>query len=408
MKLIIAGGGIAAITAAREVRAAGGDFEIDIYTDEPYRFYMRPRLIGFLSGEVAEEDLFVYSPEWYEDKGIRLHLSTGVKDLDTSGQRVRLESGDQISYDRLLLATGSHPFRPPLEGMEREGVFTVRSLDDARAIRDYAQGLVSEGRKEAVLIGGGLMGLECANALATLGLEVTVLQGGPWLLNKQVDAEGADILEKHLAELGVRCLSNVRLESVLGVDAVSGVRLEDGREFGAHLVLCAAGVRANLDLPRAAGLAVGRGVLVDDQMRTSAEGVYAAGDVAEYDGEAWQIIPAAVNQARVAAANIVEPGSMKYGGTVPSTTLKVVGVDLTSIGVIDGEANGLEELRRADPDSGAYEKLVLDDGRIVGAILLGSKERVPTVTRLIKEGTDVSGNEDRLLDEEFDLRSLLH
>jgi nitrite reductase (NADH) large subunit len=407
LRLIIVGGGIAAITAARGVRGAAPDIEIDIYTDEPYRFYRRPSLIEFLADKVDQEELFVYSPEWYANKGINLHLSSAVVGLDTRGQTIHLETGEETTYDRLLLATGSHPFRPPLEGLDKEGVFTIRSLDDARAIKSYAQENVSKGRTEAIVLGGGLMGLECANALATLGLEVTVLQGGPWLLNRQVDPQGADVLEEHLSHLGVRCLSNVRLESVLGADRVSGVRLQDGREFKAHLVLCAAGVRANLELARAGGLKTGRGVLVDSEMCTSAEHVYAAGDVAEYYGEAWQIIPAAVNQARVAAANIVEPGSVKYQGTVPSTTLKVVGVDLTSIGVIDGGTEGLEEFRRADHESFIYEKLVVEDGRVVGAVLLGSKEKVPAVTRLIREGTDVSESKHRLLEEGFELLSLL-
>ncbi len=407
MKLVIAGGGVAALTAARAVRDASPDARIDIYTDEPHRFYLRPRLIQFLSGELDQEGLYVYSPQWYQDQGIDLHLSTPVVGLDTASQMIALESGEEISYDRLLLATGSHSLRPPLEGMEEEGVFTLRSLLDAVAIKTYAQHCVSEGRREAVVIGGGLMGLECANALASLGLEVTVLQGGPWLLNRQVDAQGADVLLEHLARLGIRCLSNVRLEAILGKDGVSGVRLVDGREFQAHLILCAAGVRPNTDLAEAAGLEVGGGVLVDSEMRTSAEHVYAAGDVAEYNGEAWCIIPAAVNQARVAAANMVSPASMTYQGTVPSTTLKVAGVDLTSMGVISPTDQGFEELRRADPAAGVYQKLVLQDGRIVGAILLGARERVAAVSRLIKEGTDVSPYADRLLDDRFDLGEAL-
>jgi nitrite reductase (NADH) large subunit len=407
MKLVIAGGGIAAITAARAVRDAGPEAQIDIYTDEPHRFYLRPRLMAFLAGELEQDDLYVYSPQWYRDKGIELHLSTPVVGLDPVGRRVALEGGEEISYDRLLLAMGSHAFRPPLEGMEGEGVFTLRSLADAVAIKTYALQCLSDGREEAVVVGGGLMGLECASALASLCLKVTVLQGGPWLLNRQVDAEGAAVLEGYLGRLGIRCLSGVTSEAIVSRNGAAGVRLAGGQMVKGFLVLCTAGVRANTDLAKAAGLSVRRGILVDSQMRTSAERVYAAGDVAQYDGEAWQIIPAAVNQARVAAANIVDPGSMAYSGTVPSTTLKVVGVNLTSMGIIDGRAEHLQELRKADPERGIYEKLVLRDGRIVGAILLGSKERVPAITKLIKEGTDVSPYTGRLLDDQFDLAEAL-
>jgi nitrite reductase (NADH) large subunit len=407
MKVVIAGGGIAALTAARAVRDASPDAKIDIFTDEPHRFYLRPRLIQFLAGELEQEDLFVYSPQWYQDKGIELHLSTPVVRLDTAGRIVTLEGGEDISYDRLLLAMGSHSFRPPLEGIDEKGVLTLRSIADAVAIKTYAQECLSEGRREAVVIGGGLMGLECASALAALGLEVTVLQGGPWLLNRQIDAQGAAVLEGHLGRLGIRCLSGVIPEAILSRNGAAGVRLDGGRIVKGFLILCTAGVRANTDLAKAAGLSLGRGILVDSEMRTSADRVYAAGDVAEYDGEAWCIIPAAVNQARVAAANIVDPGSMVYRGTVPSTTLKVVGVDLTSIGIIDGQPEGLEELRKTDHARGVYRKVVLRDGRIVGAILLGSKERVPAMTSLIKEGTDVSFYSDRLLDDQFDLAEAL-
>ncbi|MDH4209700.1 MAG: FAD-dependent oxidoreductase, partial [Anaerolineae bacterium] len=215
MRLVIAGGGIAAITAARAVRDASPEAQIDVYTDEPHRFYLRPRLIAFLAGELEQDDLYVYSPQWYRDKGIELHLSTPVVALDPAGRSVTLQGGEEISYDRLLLAMGSHSFRPPVEGMEDEGVFTLRSLADAVAIKTYAHQCLSGGGREALVIGGGLMGLECASALAALGLTVTVLQGGPWLLNRQIDAEGAAILEGYLRRLDVRCLSGVTSKAIV-------------------------------------------------------------------------------------------------------------------------------------------------------------------------------------------------
>jgi nitrite reductase (NADH) large subunit len=407
VKLVIVGNGIAAITAARAVRSASPDAQIDIYTDEPYHYYLRPRLIQFIAGDLDQQGVYVYSPEWYGARGLSVHLSATVIGLDTIRRKIALESGEEVAYDRLLLACGSHAFRPPLEGVDQEGVFTLRSMGDALAISGYVEKCILRGRREAAVIGGGLMGLECANALARRGLEVTVLQGGPWLLNRQIDAHGAEVLERHLERLGVRCLSGVRPKAILSNGGATGVCLEDGRSVEGYLILCAAGVRANTDLAVSGGLAVGQGVLVDSEMCASADGVYAAGDVTEHYGEAWRIIPAAINQARVAAANLVRPGSMMYEGTVPSTTLKVVGVDLTSIGVIEGELEGMEELRRTDHDSGVHQKLVLQDGRIVGAVLLGSKERVPAVARLIQEGTDVSNIKHLLLEEEFDLQSLL-
>jgi nitrite reductase (NADH) large subunit len=407
VKFVIAGNGIAAITAARTIGAASPGGQIEIFTDAPRPFYLRPRLIPFLAGRVKLDDLFIYSPDWYASRGIAVHLAVRVASLDAGERRVHLENGDAVTYDRFLLAVGSHPFVPPLEGVDQQGVFTLRSIDDALMIKRHAETCLSAGQREAVVVGGGLLGLECAQALTSLGMQVTVLQGGPWLLHKQIDREAAEILEGQLERLGIRCLSDVVPVAVLSNGGVSGVLLKDGHRVSARLVLCAAGVRSNLEVARASGLQVKQGVLVDDQMRTSASQVYAAGDVAEYDGELWCIIPAAVEQARVAGANMVTEGSATYQGTVPSTTLKVVGLDLTSIGVISGEEEGFEEVRKADPGRGTYEKLVLQDGRIVGAIVLGSKQRVPAIASLIREGTHVSGQRDRLLDDEFDLSTVI-
>ncbi len=407
MNFVIAGNGIAAITAARTIAAAHLEATIEIYTDEPHPYYQRPRLIQFLAGGLQLADLYAYPPEWYRSKGITIHLATAVTELDAATRRLALDNGEEVSYDRLLLAVGSSPFQPPLEGMRQEGVFTLRTIDDALAIKSHAESCLARGQRDAVIIGGGLLGLECAHALATLGLEVTVLQRGPWLLHKQIDQQGAVVLEDLLRRLGVRCLSNVVPEAILSDGGASGVRLEDGRTVSGHLVLCAAGVRSNADLAKGAGLKVDHGVLVDSEMRTSADQVYAAGDVAQYGREMWCIIPAAVNQARVAGANMVSPGSATYGGTVPSTTLKVVGADLTSVGLINAPDDGYTELRRSDPASGVYQKLVLHEGHVVGAILLGARERVPAVSRLIKEGTDVSAYADRLLDDAFHLAEAL-
>jgi nitrite reductase (NADH) large subunit len=408
VKLVFVGNGIAAITAAQAIVAAEPTQHIEIYADEPYPSYMRPRLISFLAGDLDIADLYLHSAEWYSRRGITVHLETPVTELDTAARRIVLDSGEGVSYDRLLLAMGSNPFLPSLEGIDQEGVFALRTIDDALAIRNHAKSCLARGRREAVIIGGGLMGLECAHALSSLGLELTVLEHGPWLLPKQVDPQGALLLEGRLGQLGIRCLSNAVAKTILANDdGLSAVALDDGRTVAGHLVLCSAGVRPNAELARAAGLTVRRGVLVDSQMQTSADDVYAAGDVTEYDGQAWCIIPAALEQARVAATNILSPGSMNYGGTVPSTTLKVVGAQLTSIGMINPPEQGFQELRKSDPAAGAYQKLVLEDGHVVGAILLGAKERVTALSRLIKEGTDVSAYADRLLDDDFDLREVL-
>jgi nitrite reductase (NADH) large subunit len=226
------------------------------------------------------------------------------------------------------------------------------------------------------------------------------------LLHKQLDQEGAAMLQEGIERLGIGVVVEAATEAILGNNSVSAVRLQGGQTLPASLVLCSTGVRPNAGLARAAGLAVKTGIVVDDQMRTSADDVYAAGDVAEYEGQLPCIIPVAVQQARVAAANMVQPGSAAYIGAVPFTTLKIVGIDLASIGLVAPPAEGYEELMRVDQDSGVYRKLVLRDGRIVGAILLGDKKQVAPVRKLIEQGADVSAYGDRLLDDDFELQAI--
>lgn len=408
MKFVIAGSGIAAITTARTLSNRAPGSRIEIYTDERHPFYWRPKLIQFLAGRLNLEKLYAYPPEWYATRGIEVHLGSKIAQLDVSGQRIFMEDGTEVLYDRLLLAVGSSPFQPPLPGMGQDGVFTLRTIEDALDINTYAQQCLAAGWTETVVIGGGLLGLECSSALTYLGLQVTALEHGPWLLHRQIDEEGSVVLQKQIERLGIRVMSNAVLESIVARGSVSEVLLEDGRRLPARLVLCATGVRPNVALARDAGLDVNKGIIVDDGLRTSAENVYAAGDVAEYEGQLPCIIPAAVEQGRVAGANMVEPGSATYRGTVPSTTLKVVGLELTSIGQIDPHEEGHEELRQADAATGVYRKLLLRDGRIVGAILLGDRQRVPTVTKLIKQGTDVSRYKDRLLDDDVDPEEIIH
>jgi nitrite reductase (NADH) large subunit len=406
VKVLIAGNGIAGITAARTMSAGGPGAQIEIYTDEPHPFYLRPKLIQFLAGRLNLQNLYVYPPEWYAKLGIAVHLASRVARLDVSGHRILLEDGTEASYDRLLLAVGSSPFQPPLPGMGQDGVFTLRTIEDALGIKSYAEQCLAAGSTEAVVIGGGLLGLECASALTSLGLQVTLLEHGQWLLHKQIDQEGSVVLQEQIERLGFRVMTNAVPESILASGSVSEVLLKGGLRVPARLVLCAAGVRPNTALAEDAGLDVNRGVVVNGQLRTSAQHVYAVGDVAEYEGQLPCIIPAAVRQGRVAGANMLEPGSVTYHGTVPSTTLKVVGLDLTSVGLIDPREAGYQELRKVDGAKGVYRKLVLRDGRIVGAILLGDKQRVPAVTKLITQRTDVSRYRDSLLDDDVDLQAM--
>ena len=418
-RYIIVGNGVAGVTAAQSIVRADPALEVHIFGAEPYPYYQRPRLWEFLAGKIEQQTLYFRPLEWYAAKGIQVHLGARVAELDPAEHRLTLADGSSISYDRLLLATGGRPFVPPFAGGDKGGVFTLRTLDDAWVIKSYARDI-----RSAVVIGGGLLGLEMARALLALGprrerlsarardegaaerLDVSVLEYEPRLLPRQLDAEGAQVLQARLEAMGLHFLTDAATETILGNERVTGVRLKDGRVVNGEMVLISTGIRSQVDLAREAGLEVNRGVIVDEQLRTSVADVYAAGDVAEFEGVVYGIIPAAMEQAQVAAANMVADGSATYSGTVPATTLKIVGIDLTCLGEATATGDEFVVLRQVDPTTGVYRRLALRDGKIVGAILLGDTRNVRPLKQLIATGRDVSAYSDRLLDESLDLKAL--
>jgi nitrite reductase (NADH) large subunit len=397
------------VTAAQSIARADPAAKVHIFSEEPYPYYQRPRLWEFLASEMEQQALYFRPLEWYAEKGIQVHLGARVTALDPAEHRLTIADGGRIRYDRLLLATGARPFVPPFAGTDKEGVFVLRTLDDARAIKAYAGDI-----RSVVVIGGGLLGLETARALLSLELDVAVLESEPRLLPRQLDEEGAQVLQGRLEAMGLRFLINAQTEAILGNERVTGVQLKDGHVVEGEMVLISTGIRSRLELAREAGLKVNRGLVVDGQLRTSAADVYAAGDVAEFEGVVYGIIPAAIEQAQTAAANMVadpstgsgQGGSAVYSGTVPATMLKIVGIDLTCLG--DATASGDEcvVLRQVDPATGVYRRLALRDGKIVGAILLGDTRNVQPLKKLIATGRDVSAYSEQLLDEDLDLKAL--
>ena len=408
-RYVIVGNGVAGVTAAQSIVRADPAAEVHIFGAEPHPYYQRPRLWEFIAGQIEQDALYFRPLEWYAARGIQVQLGIQVTALDPQAHSLALADDSRVEYDRLLLATGGRAFVPSFDGADKKGVFTLRSLDDALAIKRQTQGAST-----AAVIGGGLLGLETARALRTAGLEVTVIEFVPHLLPRQLDAEGAQVLQSLLEAQGLRILTGAATETILGHERATGVRLRDGGLVDGELVLISTGIRSRVELAREAGLEVNHGVVVDEQLRTSATDVYAAGDVAEFEGVVYGIIPAAIEQAQVAAANMVSSpstssgrgGSATYGGTVPTTTLKVVGIDLTCLGEATATGDEFIVLREVDPASGVYRRLTLHDGKIVGAILLGDTRNVQPLKQLIATGCDVSTYRDRLLDESFDLKSL--
>jgi nitrite reductase (NADH) large subunit len=401
LNVVIVGNGVAGVTAARTIKDRNPEAQVSIYTDENHQYYPRPRLYEVLSGEAEPREVHLFSEEWYKKKGINVQLNTKAKSIDTDKKELLLENSSKVNYDRLLLANGGYSFVPPIKGAEKAGVFTLRTIKDALNIKEF-----TKKTKKVIVIGGGLLGLEVAYSLKKLGQQVDVVELFPRLLPRQLDPDGATILKHRIESHGINIVLGTKTAEILGEKTVSGILLDSGKELSGDLVLFSAGIRANTGLALEAGIKVNRGVVVDGHMRTSAEDVYAAGDVAEFKGTVYGIIPAAVEQATVAAANMLGDEQNVYAGTIPSNTLKIVDVDLTSMGIVNPEEPKYEEIKKTDTQKGIYKKLVLDKGKIVGAILLGDKKGVTSIKNLMTHETDITKYKNSILNDNFDYKKI--
>jgi nitrite reductase (NADH) large subunit len=401
VNVVIVGNGVAGVTAARIIKEKNPEAKVSIYTDESHNYYPRPRLYEVLSGEAEPREIYMFSEEWYEKRGIEVHLNKKAISIDTDKKKLVLEDQTKVSYDKLLLANGGHSFIPPFNGVEKTGVFTLRSIEDAMTIREF-----TKKSKKAIIIGGGLLGLEFAASLRKLGQQVEVVEIFPRLLPRQLDHDGAAVLKNRIASRGIDIALGVKTVEIFGKEKVSGILLDNGEMIFGDLVLISAGMRSNSKLALESGIKVNRGVVVDSYLQTSVDEVYAVGDVAEYEGRVYGIIPAALEQAKIAATNMLDKEQMVYTGTIPSNTLDIVGIDLTSMGIVNPEGDKYEEIKEVNDTQGVYRKLVLDQGKIVGAILLGTKRGLTTIKRLMSQETDVTQYKDSILKDTFDFKQV--
>jgi nitrite reductase (NADH) large subunit len=384
--VVVIGNGIAGVTAADHVRRRHPSCAIDLVARERYHLYNRMAITRLIYGGSAMQGLFLMQEQWYEQHRINTWLNTQVIGIDREERRVLLGTGESLPYDRLILTAGSRNFVPPIEGFGAPGSFVLREAEDAMRIRAFVQ----ERRcRRAVIAGGGLLGLEAAYALKKLGLHVTVLEINDRLLHKQLDVRGSQLLRRYLEGLGIEIVLGVRAAVESADGHVTGVRLANGTTIDAELFLVSAGIAPNVEIAREAGLEVGRGLVVDERMRTSDPSIFAAGDIVERDGLVSGLWPTAVEQAQVAAANAVG-GDEIYTGTVPVTMLKVTGVELTSVGRFEPSGPEDEVIAQEDIAESRYRKLVVSDGTLVGAILLGYGVEAPAVVRAVKDGSDLT------------------
>jgi nitrite reductase (NADH) large subunit len=399
VKVVIVGNGIAGIMVAARLRALepdGAKLAIEIYTREPHEYYSRIRLPEIFSSRLGARDLEIYKPGWYSEKRIQVFKNQVATAIDRERKTVRLAGGTEVSYDGLVLCPGADSFKPPIRNAELDGVFTIREYGDADAIRRY----VTDGTRHAVVVGGGLLGLEAARYLAVPEVEdVTIVEILPRLLPKQLDEEGSGLLRKLLEGPRLAVRLGAEVTEFLGERRVRGLRMADGTELPAETVLISAGISPRVGLARQAGLAVRKGIIVDDELRTSDPSIFAAGDAAEFQGVVWGIIPAALDHAPVVAANVLGRGPVRYRQTIPQNTLKVAGISLTSIGKVifgEGEAAGYTVVKKLDEPSRRYEKFVLSEGALAGCILLGSRDNYAFATQNIGKPVSRSDIEMRL------------
>jgi nitrite reductase (NADH) large subunit len=391
-RVVVLGNGIAGVTAADHVRRRHPGCAIDLVAEEAHHLYNRMGISRLIYGRSAMAGLYLNPDAWYSERGIEPWLNTRALSIDRGRREVALGTGEVLSYDRLILAMGSSAMVPRIDGFGGRGTFVVRTAEDALSIRAFAQ---REWCREAVVAGGGLLGLEAAYAVHKLGLHASILERSDRLLRRQLDARASELLRRYLEGLGLTVVMQAETAAALGDERLSEVLLRDGRALPADLLLVCAGIAPNVQLAAEAGLRVGKGVVVNDRMGTDDPRVFAAGDIAEHDGRIYGLWPSAVEQAEVAACNAL--GEEKtYRGTVPVTILKVVGIELTSIGRFEPEP-GEEVIALEDEVAQRYRKLVISrDGRIAGAILLGYSAEASPVVTAVKRGYDVSGVLDRL------------
>ncbi len=385
MKHVIIGNGVAGTSAAMTIRKQDAEATIDILSAEPDPFYSRIRLIDYLSGNATAQDIIIFKDAWYQKNAIMLRLGTPAERIDPETKTVQLAGEKSLPYDRLLLATGGAPCRPPVEGIHLPFVHTLRTLADARRILEAA----AQSQK-VIVLGGGLLGIETAHALSRAWNTVAVVEYFPSLLPRQMDSAGAEVLQKALEQRGLNFALDAKTKAIVDESSRRGIELQDGRFIAGDMIVVSAGIKPDLKLLDGFPVKQGRGLVVNDLLETGIPDIYAAGDIIEHRGVMYGIWAAAERQGKIAGANMA--GSREeYSGTLSSNVLKVAGIDFISAGDIDPDGK-YRSVIEADPDKGVYRKLVLDGDTLVGCILCGNAEGKKEILSAIQEKKHLSSD----------------
>ena len=413
MKLVLVGNGMAGVRTLEEMLKIAPDlYDITVFGAEPHPNYNRILLSPVLAGEQTLDQIVLNPLSWYAEHGITLHAGNKVTRIDRVQRLVHAADGTQAAYDRLLLATGSHPFILPVPGKELPGVIAYRDIADTQAMIDAAAKY-----RHAVVIGGGLLGLEAANGLMRRGMTVTVVHLMPWLMERQLDDVAARLLQKSLQDRGLNFLMGAQTQALIAGNngRVAAVQFKDGTQVPADLVVMAAGIRPNTDLAEACGLHCARGVVVNDTMQTITDPrVYSVGECAAHRGIAYGLVAPLFEQGKVCATHLGRFGIGRYTGSQTSTKLKVTGIDLFSAGHFMGAASGkvedadCEEIVMSDPCGGVYKKLVIKGDKLIGAVMYGDTVDGSWYFKLLRDGRKVGDIRDKLMFGESNIGDVGH
>ncbi len=392
-RLVVVGNGMAGMRTVEELLARAPDrFDIVVIGAEPHPNYNRILLSAVLAGDKTLGEIVVNPRSWYEERAIRLVAGTAAAAIDRRARRVTLADGSAVAYDKLLLATGSKPLAPAIPGVGFANVRAFRDIADVEALIAAAHG-----DARAVVIGGGLLGLEAAWGLKRRGLSVALVHLMPTLMERQLDAAAGVLLLHSLDDRGIEFFVNSQAEEIVGTSCAEAVVLADGRRLPADLVVLAIGIRPNVELARTAALDVNRGILVGDDMATSDPDIYAVGECIEHNGTVFGLVAPIWDQARVCGARLAGDEAEVYVPPPVFTSLKITGIDVFSAGTLAAADGADEEITLHDASGGLYKKLILRNDRVVGSVLFGSIADGPWYVQLMRDRTDVSSFRDRIV-----------
>ncbi|WP_165000373.1 FAD-dependent oxidoreductase [Anaerophilus nitritogenes] len=384
-KIIIVGNNAAGVSAAEAIRERNKNAFIQIISNEKVFGYYRPSLSKFLSTNLSDDEFYLKSKDWYQENNITITLNTNVNKILKDQKKILLDNGDVEEYDKLILANGSRCFMPPIKGYEKEGVFTLRNLEDANHIKNYAKN-----SKVAVVVGGGILGIETAWQLHLLGVHVTIIERSDRLLLRQLDERGSTLLEKAIQAQNIRIIKDSLVEEILGDKNITGIKTNRGENILCDLVIVSAGICPNKEIADEAGIDTNRGVVVNEKMQTNEIDIYACGDVAEFEKINYGLWTEAIEQGKVAGANVVGD-SLIYKNITPSNVFECMNIQIFSIGDIGRDTDkNYETSEIYNSEKKNYQKMYFENNRLVGAILFGDVSKSVKITEGVRKHFSLS------------------